>query len=523
MSPFDVLITGGRIIDGTGGPWFHGDIGLHGDRITAIGRLAHKDARLRLDAAGKVVAPGLIDAHVHGDLALFTDPLHEPAIRQGVTTYVIGQDGVAMAPASPETLEYMCRYTAGFSGGAEWLKRTGRPTWSSVDEYLKCFDRASAVNVVTLVPNGNVRLEVMGLDTRPPRPDEIKAMQRLVREGMEQGAVGLSSGLDYIPSRYAAEAELAELCKAIAPYDGVYITHMRGYMPAVVLASMDEVYNIGRAAGCGVHISHFNSRADIVVPKMDAGRAEGVDVTFDLYCYLAGSSIVGMYTLPAWAQEGGIDATLARLKNPATWPRLRDWFVGPNVTLETVRISYVEAPEWKRYEGMTLPQAAGSESREQIGRFVLEVLIASGMAVGCVVPHRERGEADVVDLIRHPCMMGGSDGIFTGSRPHPRGCGCYARYLGHYVRNGTWTLETAVQRLAGTTARRFGLRDRGLLREGLAADVIVFDPATVGDLATFEDGAVLAVGMEHVIVNGEVVLLAGQRTDARPGRGLRRA
>jgi N-acyl-D-amino-acid deacylase len=415
----------------------------------------------------------------------------------------------------------MCRYTAGFSGGHEWLSRDRPQRWSSVAEYLSAFDGASAVNVATLVPNGNVRLEAMGLETRPPRLDELRHMCRLVREGMEQGAVGLSSGLDYIPSRYALEAELAELCQEIAPFGGVYVTHMRGYAPVNVLASMDEVYNIGRSAGCGVHISHFNSRADIVVPKLDAGRAAGVDVTFDLYCYLAGSSILGMYCLPPWIQEGGIEATLARLKDGSHWPRLREWFESPALPLETVRLSYTSAPEWKRYEGMRLPEAAGTDSRELTGRFLCELLMASNMAAGCVVPHRNRGEEDVVALTRHPCMLGGSDGIFTGSRPHPRGCGCFARYLGHHVRTGTWSLETAIQRLSGNTARRFGLKDRGLLREGLAADVIVFDPDTIADLATFEDGSVLAMGMEHVVVNGMAVLRDGKRTIATPGRGLR--
>jgi N-acyl-D-amino-acid deacylase len=522
--PFDVLIAGGRVIDGGGGPWFYADIGLVGDRIRAIGHLPQAEARVRLDATGKVVAPGLIDAHVHGDLTLFTDPLHEPAIRQGVTTYIIGQDGVAMAPASPATLEYMCRYTAGFSGGHDWSMRPvgERPVWSNVAEYLARFDRTSAINVATLVPNGNVRLEVMGLETRPPRPEEVRAMRRLVREGMEQGAVGLSSGLDYIPSRYAEVDELSALCQEIAPFDGIYVTHMSRYDPEGVLSSMDEVYRIGREVGVGVHISHFNSRAELVMPKLDRGRADGVDVTFDLYCYLAGSSILGMYTLPPWVQEGGLGATLARLRDPAVWPRLREWFASPEVPLETVRISYASALEWKRYEGLTLPQAAGSASRERMGEFLRDLLVASEMAAGCVVPHRRRSEEDVVALIRHPCMLGGSDGIFTGSRPHPRGCGCFARYLGHHVRAGTWSLETAIQRLSGNTARRFGLKDRGLLREGMAADAIVFDPAEIGDRSTYDDGSALAVGMEHVVVNGEVVLSGGRRTHALPGRGLRR-
>jgi N-acyl-D-amino-acid deacylase len=526
---FDVLIARGRVVDGTGTPWFRADVGIRGDRIAAIGPLGGASAGLVIDAAGLCVAPGFIDAHVHGDLPLLMDPLHEPAIRQGVTTYIVGQDGVAMAPASPATLEYMCRYTAGFSGGTEWLRRRPeeRPNWSSVDDYLRAVDRRGAVNVATLVPNGNVRMEVMGLPTRPPTADEIKAMQRLVHEGMEQGAIGLSSGLDYIPSRYAEEAELAQLCRPLAAFDGVYVTHMRRYDPDGVLGSMDEVARIGQAAGVPVHISHFNSRADLVLPKVDALRRAGVEMTYDLYCYLAGSSILGMYALPPWVQEGGPDATLARLGDPAVWPRLRDWFADCPVVLESIKLSYIASSEHKHCEGLTVREAVERNGGDgcdpvRLGELICEILRASEMAAGCVVPHRRRGEEDVRALMSHPAMMAGSDGIYTGSAPHPRGTGCFARYLGHYVREGTWALETAVQRCAAHAAQRFGLRDRGLLREGMAADVVVLDEGAILDRSTFADGKRPAEGVLHVLVNGEVVLHGGRRTAALPGRGLRR-
>jgi N-acyl-D-amino-acid deacylase len=514
---FDLLINGGKIIDGSGLPWYFGDVGITGDRITAIGKLGSAEARQRIDAAGSVVCPGFIDAHVHGDLMLLADPLHEPAIRQGVTTYILGQDGVAMAPASPETLAFMRRYTAGFSGIPDLTC-----TWSSIAEYLACFDRTTAVNIAMLVPNGNVRHEVMGLETRPPDSYELKRMARLVHEGMEQGAVGLSSGLDYIPSRYADTAELTALCREIAPFGGVYVTHMRRYDPEGVIGSMDEVFRIGRDAGCGVHISHFNSRAELGLAKLDAGRAEGIDATFDLYCYLAGSSILAMVALPPWVQEGGIDATLARLRDPAVRDQLRHGFTGPRGPVEDVRLSFVAAPEYRHLEGKVLEQAA-QEAGKPLCDLVCDVLIASGLAVGCIAPHRQRGQADVDAFIRHPAMTAGSDGIFTGSCPHPRGCGCFARYLGHYVRETkTWTLEQAISHLSYHTARRFRLHDRGLLREGLAADVVVFDPNTIADRSTYEQGRQLAVGVEHVVVNGELVLHAGKRTPATPGRGLRR-
>jgi N-acyl-D-amino-acid deacylase len=528
---FDLLLTGGRIVDGSGTPWFRADVGLRGDRIAAVGPLASAAARLRIDATGKVVAPGFIDAHVHGDLVLLADPLHEPAIRQGVTTYLLGQDGVAMAPAGPVTLDYMRSYTAGFSGNPD-LPRSrfpGQSGFLSVADYLACFDRRCALNVACLIPNGNVRLEVMGLATRPPTADELRGMARLVRAGMEQGAVGLSTGLDYIPSRYADTEELIALCREIAPFGGVYVTHMRRYDPDGLHGSMDEVYRIGREAGVAVHISHFNSRADLALAKVDAGRADGIDVTYDLYCYLAGSSILGMVVLPPWVQEGGVEATLTRLRDPAVRERLRGWFAEPRVPLESIRLSYVAAPPYRRYEGQTLEEAArqanpgpGAEPPD-VGAFACDLLAASGLAVGCVVPHRQRTQDDVRRLMTHPAMMAGSDGIFTGSFPHPRGCGCFARYLGHHVRGDrTWTLEQAVQHLAAHAARRFGLKDRGLLREGLAADVIVFDPETIADRATYDDGRRLAVGMEHVIVNGELVLHNGVRTPALPGRALKR-
>jgi N-acyl-D-amino-acid deacylase len=518
---FDLVLAGGQVVDGSGNPWVRADVGIRGDRIAAVGALGRAEAGRRLDVRDRVVAPGFIDTHVHGDLALLADPLHEPAIRQGVTTYVLGQDGVAMAPASPATLAHMRRYTAGFSG-----LHDGPERWSTMAEYLACFERRAALNVVCLVPNGNVRMEVLGLDPRRPTPDELARMRRIVRQAMEEGAVGLSSGLDYVPSRYAETEELVELCRELAETGGVYVTHMRGYAPDVVGAAIDEVYRIGREAGVPVHISHLNSRAALVVPRLDAGRAEGLDVTFDLYCYLAGSTILAMVALPPWVQEGGSERTLERLRDPAVRARLREAVAGPRGPIETVRLSYVEAPAYRAYEGLTLREAArhatGGEAPGFLTEFLCDLLVASGLAVGCVVAHQGRDEADVQALMRHPAMMAGSDGIFTGSRPHPRGAGCFARYLGHYVREaGTWTLEEAVRRLSSHAAQRFGLRDRGLIRPGMAADVVVLDAARIADRASYEDGRRLAVGVEHVLVNGEPVLLHGERTPARPGRPLR--
>jgi N-acyl-D-amino-acid deacylase len=256
---------------------------------------------------------------------LLADPVHLPALRQGVTTYILGQDGSSFAPASPTTLDYMRRYTAGFNGNPDAVASD----WSTVDEYLSRFDRATALNVAYLVPNGNVRLEVMGLDPRPASDAELRAMQDLVRRGMDAGAVGLSSGLDYIPSRYADARELSALCAAIAAEDGVYVTHMRAYGPDAPVG-MEEVYEIARASGAAAHVSHYNGPAEVLLPLIDRGRASGLDLTYDTYPYLAGSTILGMVALPPWVQQGGIEATLGRLADPAIRARLNaEWFSQP--------------------------------------------------------------------------------------------------------------------------------------------------------------------------------------------------
>jgi N-acyl-D-amino-acid deacylase len=515
---FDILIHSGRVIDGTGLPAFRADVGLVGDRIAAVGRLDRAAAKTRIDASGLVVAPGLVDAHIHGDLALFADPAHEPAVRQGVTTYIIGQDGVAMAPASPSTLDHMRRYTAGFNGNFA----THGLSWRSLGEYLALFDRRAAINVACLVPNGNVRMEVMGLEQRRPTADELTRMRRLVREAMEEGAVGLSSGLDYIPSLYADTEELTALCEEIAPFGGVYVTHMRGYAPHTIAASMDEVRRIGRKAGCAVHISHFNSLAEQAIPLMDAMERDGVDVTFDLYCYLFGSSILGMIALPPEAMAGGVDATLARLRDSAYRPQIREGIANPRGDLRQVRLGSVPSRDYQHLEGRTLGEAVEITGKS-MADLIVDLLVATETATNAVVPHNpRRTDKDIEALMRDRRMMAGSDGIFIGGKPHPRGTGCFARYLGHYVRAGVWSLEEAIMKCSRHVARRHGLKDRGLMAEGMAADVIVFDPAAVRDRSTFEDGKALATGMRDVFVNGEAILLNGERTAARPGRGLRR-
>lgn len=516
---FDIILRGGWVIDGSGGPPFRADVGLIDSMIGAVGWIDPEQGGRNLDVSGLYVTPGFIDAHVHGDLMVLAEPIHRAALMQGVTTYIIGQDGVAFAPASPPTLDFMRRYTAGFNGNPDGLDYS----WNTVDEYLARFDRRSTVNVAYLIPNGNLRMEVIGHDPRAATDDEIRAMQRMVREGMDAGAVGLSTGLDYIPSRYADAREIAALCEAMVDLDGVYVTHMRAYGRRADIG-MREVVEIAERSGIAAHVSHYNGPADLLLPLADQALARGIDLTYDTYPYEAGNSILGMIALPAWVQEGGIDPTLERLADPKIRERLRaEWFPGPlPYPLDGVHLAMIGHPDWRWAEGKTITVAA-DEAGLAPGDFVCDVLIASGMAVGVIAFGGDRTDADIRAILRHPAHMAGSDGIFRGGFPHPRGWGAFARYLGRHTRElKDYDWPEAITHLSTHAARRYRLTDRGLLRAGFAADIAVFDPKTIIDRSTYAHGNREAEGMRHVFVNGVAALLDGEPTGATPGRALRR-
>jgi N-acyl-D-amino-acid deacylase len=524
----DVLIRGGRVIDGAGNPWFSADVGLVGDRIAAVGRLADEPAARVIDADGLVVCPGFVDMHTHSDLQLLANPAHEAKVCQGVTLEVLGQDGLSYAPVTDDVLEQLRRQLAGWNDdppGFDW-------SWRSVGEYLDRLDEGIAVNAAYLVPHGTLRLCAVGADNRPPTADELAEMQRLLAEGLEQGAVGLSSGLTYTPGMYADDDELVALCEVLRDHGGFYCPHHRNYGLHALEAYADCV-EIARRAGVPLHLAHAHlgyevnkGRAGELLAIVDEARANGVDVTMDTYPYLAGATYLHAF-LPSWVHEGGVTATLERLRDPELRERLRievevegcDGFHDIPMDWGIIVISGARRPDRRRWLGRSVADAAAEAEARPID-FVCDLLVEEELGVSCIA--HIGNEENVRTIMTHPAHTGGSDGILVGERPHPRSYGTFPRYLAVYVRElGILTLEQAVRKLTSLPAQRLGFPDRGLLRPGLAADVVCFDPDAVRDTATYEEPRRLPEGIPYVIVNGRFAVDEGRRTDELPGQALR--
>lgn len=515
---FDLIIRGGRIIDGSGNPWYYGDVGICGDRIGAIGKLGTADARRVIDASGRVVCPGFIDMHCHSDIMLLAKPRHEPKVMQGVTTDVIGVDGLSYAPLSPVNLQMQRRYLSGLNGNPDiaW-------DWSSVREYLDRFDRRVAINVAYLVPHNALRLEVMGFVNRPATAEELKKMRELVAQGMREGAVGFSTGLDYCPGRYSNTEELIEICKTVAEYDGISVWHVR-YRDLGVIKGTKEAIKVGEESGVKVHFSHYHGSAGEGKPEemlaiVDEARTRGLDVTFDAYPYIAGSGFLAV-TLPPWAHEGGPDAILARLRDPKAREKIcADMHATPSPWERTI-LACVSTERNKIYLGKSLLEAAKMAGKD-VAEFVCDLLLEEKLNVGHVSFRND--EEDMRIIMRHPCHIACSDGLLVGDKPHPRGWGTFARFLGVYSRElGILSLEEAIRHMTSAAAQRLGLIDRGLLKENLAADLVVFNPETIIDKATFDEPKKYPEGIDYVLVNGAVVVDKGKHTGVLNGRALLR-
>jgi N-acyl-D-amino-acid deacylase len=515
----DLVLRGALVVDGSGAPARRADVAVHEGRIAAIGRIPG-GGRRTLDVAGLALAPGFIDMHAHSDLALLRDPDHSAKAAQGVTLEVLGQDGLSYAPADGRTLEEVRVAISGWNGDGHDLDLD----WRTVGGYLDRLDRGVAVNAAYLVPQGTVRAHAVGWGDRPATPAELDRMRELVAEGLEQGAVGMSSGLTYTPGMYASDAELTALCRVVASYGGYYCPHHRSYGRGAT-AAYAEMIALSREAGCALHLAHATmnfaeneGRAGDLLALLDAALADGADITLDTYPYTAGCTTL-VALLPSWAGEGGPAAVLERLADPAAAERIRyalevtgsDGCHGVPVDWSTVEISGVTDPAYGAYAGTRLD---GWESARR--------LLLGDQLRPTVLQHVGH-EENVRAIMRHPVHTGGSDGILQGAKPHPRAYGTFPHYLGHYVRElGVLSLEECVAHLTGRPAARLRLPDRGLVREGYRADLVLFDPASVAAGSSYEDPRVLPRGIPYVLIDGRFVMREGRRTDVLAGRSVRR-
>ncbi|MEU2711148.1 D-aminoacylase [Streptomyces sp. NPDC007205] len=536
----DLVIRDADVVDGSGDASYRADVVIDGGRIVSIVKEAaaagcqRPRAMRELDAEGLVLSPGFIDMHAHSDLALLRDPDHSAKAAQGVTLEVIGQDGLSYAPVDDRTLEEVRRAITGWNGYGDDIDFG----WRSVGEYLDRLDRGIdgrgiAVNAAYLIPQGTVRALVVGWEDRAATPEELGRMRQLVAESMEQGAVGLSSGLTYTPGGYAPDSELTELCRVVASYGGYYCPHHRSY-GASAPEAYAEMIALAREADCPLHLAHATmnfgvneGRAPELLALLDRALDAGADITLDTYPYTPGCTTLAAL-LPSWASEGGPGQILARLTDPATAARIRhdlevtgsDGCHGVPVEWETIEISGVTEPAFGDLVGRTVREAArvrGEAPWDTARRLLIQDRL------GTTILQHVGHEENVRTIMRHRTHTGGSDGILHGDKPHPRAYGTFPRYLGHYVRElGILSLEECVAHLTSRPAARLRLPDRGLVREGYRADLVLFDPETVAPGATFAAPRTLPTGIPHVLVDGRFVIEDGKRTDVLAGRSVRR-
>ncbi|MFI7299790.1 amidohydrolase family protein [Streptomyces sp. NPDC050121] len=536
----DLVIRDADVVDGTGADSYRADVLIDDGRIVAIVKEAaaagcqRPKAVRELDAEGLTLSPGFIDMHAHSDLALLRDPDHSAKAAQGVTLEVLGQDGLSYAPVDDRTLEEVRRAITGWNGYGDDLDFD----WRSVGEYLDRLDHGFdgegiAVNAAYLIPQGTVRALAVGWEDRPATPRELDRMRRLVAEGLEQGAVGLSSGLTYTPGMYAPDSELTELCRVVARHGGYYCPHHRSY-GAGALRAYAEMVELTRAAGCPLHLAHATmnfgvneGRAPELLTLLDKALDAGADITLDAYPYTPGCTTLAAL-LPSWASEGGPREILRRLADDDTAARIRhdlevtgaDGCHGVPVDWDTVEISGVGDERLVDHVGRTVQESATRRDEEPwttARRLLLEDRLAPTILQH--VGHEE----NVRTIMRHRVHTGGSDGVLVGAKPHPRAYGTFPHYLGHYARElGILSLEECVSHLTGRPAARLRLPDRGLIREGHRADLVLFDAGTVAAGSTYEAPRTLPTGIPHVLIDGRFVIEDGRRTEVLAGRAIRR-
>jgi N-acyl-D-amino-acid deacylase len=524
----DLIIRSGIVIDGTGAAPRPADIGVQGDRITALDDLSGATATTIIDAGGLTVIPGFIDTHTHSDLAAFLPDsemdVRVAAVRQGVTTEICGNCGFTAFPVLEETRQDTLQHLS--------ILGDVRPDWSTFDEYAsRLEEKGIHANLASLVGHGSLRTAVMGYVDRDAQPREVRAMQDLLRQALEQGAVGLSTGLIYAPGVFASTEEITELARVAAELGRPYSTHMRGETDMIV-RSVEEALTIGRRSGAPVHISHHKTagranwgRTNETLAILDVSRHAGQDVTCDVYPYTAGSTMLAAL-LPAWVRAGGLEPMLERLRDRQCRERITQEFLEPSMVWENLvnaagwdHISISTCPGRSEYEGRTIDALAENDGRTPAD-FTFDLIVEQRGQVTMILEMMD--EDDVRRVVSYPGSMIGSDGIPLPGKPHPRWAGTFSRVLGRYVREEKLlSLADAVHKMTGFSAERFGLRDRGVLAPGKAADIVVLDPERVADRATYDAPLLSPAGVRHVIVNGVPVVRDETLTGATPGRVLR--
>lgn len=517
----DILLRGGTVIDGSGAPRALADVAIDGDRIAAVGNLADATAAEIIDVSGKIVAPGFIDVHNHSDGWLLKQPNFTSKIAQGFTTEVLASDGISYAPVDEASAREWIYYLRSLNG----LTLADYTGWQSIADYLALIDGRTSQNVAYQVPYANLRVMAMGWRRDPPDDTELRRMRRLVRQGLDEGAVALSTGLDYIAQCFATTDEIAEVVAAMGPSRCPYVTHVRYKKGAV--AGVTEAVEIGRRAGVPVHISHLKGgderEADELLSYIDRVAVHEVDFTFDVYPYLPGSSMLNSL-LPYEVWEGGPLAASAKLASPSVRRRFAEQLADYRLPLEKIVIAWVASKENSRFQGRSLAEFC-SDVGKPPAEALADLLIEENLAVLCVF--RTGDDRLAEPFVAHPRAMIGSDAIWQPDAPvHPRQYGTAPRVLGPLVRERRLlTLEDAVRKLSGFPAERFQLAGRGAVRAGAFADLVVFDPLTIADRATFAEPCQPPVGVDRVFVNGCAVLVNGQPVEGHqtrlPGRALR--
>jgi N-acyl-D-amino-acid deacylase len=522
----DIVVRGATVVDGTGTAGFQADVGIRDGRIDEIGQ--NLTATRTIDAEGLVLSPGFIDMHSHSDIQVLAKPDHLAKVSQGVTLEVLGQDGLSYAPVDDVTLEGLRAQLAGWNDdpdGFEW-------NWRSVGEYLDRLDHGIAVNAAYLLPQGTIRMLVVGWDSRLPSESEMDRMKEQIAIGMADGAVGMSSGLTYTPGMYASTEELIDLCAVVGAHGGYYSPHHRSYGAGAVEAYA-EMVDVSKRSGCPLHLAHATmnfsvnaGRAGELLSLLDNAIEDGCDISLDTYPYLPGATYLSAL-LPSWSTEGGMEATLTRLSTPDIRERIRvdleevgsDGCHGVPVDWSTIEINGVRRQENAHLVGFSVAESASKAGRQPT-EFYLDTLISENLGTSCLM--HVGNEDNVQAIMRHSVHTGGSDGLLVGERPHPRAWGTFPRYFARYVRElGVLGLEDCVAHLTGRAAKRLKLADRGLIREGYAADLVLFDPDTIADTATFDNPRQAAAGIPYVLVNGTPVIDDGRHTGALAGYSIR--